>query len=339
LTALKNIRVLIVFGLLFVLNSSISGQDSKIIGYLIAGVEFSENAISRYTKPAAEGLVYGLTAGWNNSGSVNDPWKVSLALVTNGTFIPSEKRSFAVDLSDYSNLSLPGGGSILSLPTIFGETDSKLGFVANLDGNDYEIEVPSGIGFASVNLLPTAFVQASVGLPKNTELKLRYFPTLNIDDTKLGMYGAGLQHEFSSWFPGSDIAGINMSAFIGYTRLLSLYSFDAGGIIDGTGEEVEMILNAWSYSLIGSKDFGRFGLFMGMGYVSGATVTSLNGTYDINLLSETIRISDPFSISNKISGFRFDIGTSIAIGKILSVWLDYTLQGYNNLSFGLNFNI
>lgn len=314
-------------------------QDGKIINFLLVSKEFAETTLSKYNKPLAEGLTYGVTGGWYGMANVQSPWKFNISLISNGTFIPKNKRSYGLDISNIENLEIVGGGNLVNVPTILGNTNSSVRMEATLDGRQFEFDVPTGIGLADLNLLPSALLQLSMGLPGATEVKIRYFPRISVDNIRIGLIGVGLQHEFSQWIEAMEKSKISLSAFIGYVDLSNNAKFDADGAVQGKNELIESNVKIWNYAILSSTHFPIYNVFLGLGYVNSKSKTELKGTFLIDTPIQSIIFKDPLTTRNNTSGVKLNIGGKARIGKRVSVILDYTFQGYNNMSFGLLFGI
>ena len=324
--------------LLFLGICASSFSQENLRSFLLVGIEFAERVATRYTEPMSEGIIYGLTGGWYHSGKVIEPWDIHLSVITNGSFVPSEKEVFELDIRDIPNLSIAENDSGLAqIPTILGG-DSELRFIATRDGEQFEFTAPDGIGLIDLNILPNAFLQLKVGLPKSTELGIRYFPKINLDDIALEIWGISAQHQFSKWIAPIDESKIALSAAVAYTALLGEYNFITDGFVTGDNQKIDAKLDSWLVQLIGSTKNPVFNLYGGIGYVTGTSSTQLEGTYIIETNSETLSFTNPFTVKNNVNGWRVNIGTSVDV-KWFGMNLDYTFQGFNNLSLGLHFSI
>ncbi len=281
--------------------------------------------------------MYGITGGWYNSAQVRDAWGIEISIVTNGAFVPSDARSFTIDTSQFDDLTTIAGEAVVEIPTILGGTLSPVTFVADVEGELYQFESPEGFGLADLNIIPNAFLQVKLGLPKATEVGLRVFPKIKLDDVEVGIFGFGAQHEFSKWIPALDTSPIAFSAFIAYTRLFADYNFQSSGDVLGENQEIDLRMNSWLFELVASTKFPKLNVYGGIGYVNGDSDTSLNGTYEIQT-STPLTFTDPFDFQNKVDGIRANLGLNLRLGWF-GINTDYTFQGYNNFSLGLNFNI
>jgi hypothetical protein len=185
-------------------------------------------------------------------------------------------------------------------------------------------------------LIPAAFLQASFAPFKGTQVKARYFPKIDTEDAKLGLYGVGLQQEFTSWLPAEKLWPVNISGLIAYTHLNASYDFTDQGIVDGENQQIKTDINSMLYELIVSTKLKVINFYAGLGYLSGKSTTDLLGTYRVSngvLTSE--EIIDPFSVEKKISGARVTGGFKLKLG-FFGLNADYTVAEFNSASVGLN---
>ncbi|MEM9077274.1 MAG: DUF6588 family protein [Bacteroidota bacterium] len=327
-----------ILGLLF-FATNLSGQsDIDFKNYLILGIEEAEDLASLYLEPLSEGLLYGLTGGWNNTAETKPAWALDIALVANGSFVPSEKLSKEIDVSAIDNLEVLGGGTTIRIPTILGSTESEVTFVATRDNEEFIFDAPTGIGLFSTNLLPNAFLQVSLGLPLNSEFNLRLFPKISVEDVSIGVIGFGLKHEISQSVPGLNNLPFAISLFTAFTRLDADYDFDTDGFVTGESQTIDANLNSWLFEAIASTKFPVWNVYGGLGYVTGKSNYAVLGTYIITTQEETVQFENPFDVQGSISGFRGNLGASVRIDRF-RISLDYTFQGFNNLAFGLNYHV
>ncbi|MDX1332328.1 MAG: DUF6588 family protein, partial [Robiginitalea sp.] len=266
-----------------------------------------------------------------------DTWDVEISIVTNGSFVPSDARTFIIDTNRFDELTTLSGEAVLEVPTILGGNATPATLVANVSGEIFQFETPEGLGVSDLNLLPNAFLQAKVGLPFATEAGVRIFPNITVGDVELGLYGIGLQHEFSRWIEFLDQSPVALSVFGAYTNLSAKYNFETGGDVLGEGQRVKLDMNSWLIELVTSTRFEKLNFFGGLGYVTGDSDTRLQGTYEVQTRNP-VTFTDPFDYQNEVSGFRANLGANLRLGWF-GMNLAYTFQGYTNLSLGMNFNI
>lgn len=322
-------------------NISIIGRaQENIEDFLLLGEVVATEIVERYMNPLGEGLSYGLTGGWYSSARVSKPWSIDLAVVTNGSYVPAEKKLFTIDTNEFGNLSTDSGEAVVSLPTALGGGDfDEVVFLAQIENEIIEFDAPAGLGLLYLNFLPSAFIQAKVGLPKYTEAGIRFFPKLDLgNELDLGIFGFGAQHEFSRWFRSLENTPIAFSVFAAYTRLDAQYKLGQSEVVTGGDQRVEFRVNTWLVELVGSTAFKVLNFYGGIGYLAGDTRTKMAGNYEIDLLVDTLSFQDPINAEGTNSGIRANLGAKLTLNWF-SLNAAYTFQGFNNLSIGMAFRI
>ena len=336
---LKSIKRKYLLGALLFLGPNLFSQENfDIKNYLVLGVETAEDLASLYLEPLSEGLLYGLTGAWNNTAQVKKPWEFTIGIVANGSFVPNEKLFKELDISSIENLEVLDGSTSVKIPTIFGDEESEVTFVATLNDEEFVFDAPTGIGLFSTNLLPNAFIQASLGLPLHSEFSLRFFPKIEVSGANLGIIGFGLKHELTRSITALENLPLSFSLFAAFTRLDADYSFQADGFVTGASQQVDIYLNSWNVEAILSTKFPVWNVYSGLGYVNGDSNYALLGTYTIVTAQETLNFTDPFDVQGQISGLRGSLGGSVELNRF-KINLDYTFQGFNNLALGIHYNI
>lgn len=325
--------------LLCLLGPSLYAQgDYNIRNYLVLGVETAEEIASLYLEPLSEGLLYGLTGAWNNTAQVKKKWELDISFVANGSFVPNEKLSKNLDISSIENLEVLGGASSVQIPTILGSENSEVTFIATLNDEEFVFDAPTGIGLFSTNLLPNAFLQASLGLPGNTEANFRYFPKLEIEGASLGIIGFGIKHELTQTITAWKDWPVALSIFGAFTRLDAEYDFETEGFVTGSSQLIDIYLNSLLVETLVSTKFPVWNIYGGLGYARGKANYALLGTYTITTEQEVLNFVDPFDVQGEISGWRGGLGGSVRLNRF-KINLDYTFQGFNNLALGINYNL
>ncbi|SHI71329.1 DUF6588 family protein, partial [Aquimarina spongiae] len=196
-----------------------------------------------------------------------------ISIVANAAFVGDDNKSFVLDTSQYENLQFRDGSLQKEVATAFGDIE---GIVVVVEGEssvplippqDAEFELPTGLGESNINFVPTAFLQASFAPLKGTEIKARFFPKINTSDAKVGFYGFGLQHEFTSWLPADKVFPVAISGLIAYTHLDGSYDFTDTNIVDGENQRFENNTNTLLFQVIGATKMPVFNFYGGIGYL------------------------------------------------------------------------
>ncbi|SEL95335.1 hypothetical protein SAMN04487910_3699 [Aquimarina amphilecti] len=327
---------------IFILNFCYGQQN--IDDLLAAGINDAQRFTSDYLRPASDGLMHSMNNGWFNTAKSKKLFGFEISLIVNSAFVGNDNKSFVLDPTNYENLDFRDNpGEARSVATAFGDIENVIvvvegeSTVPGLPAQDAEFELPTGLGGSNINFVPTAFLQASFGLIKGTEIKARFFPKVKTNDAEVGFYGIGLQHEVTSWLPADKLFPVAISGLIAYTHLDGNYDFTNTNIVQGENQRFENDTNTWLFQVIGSTKLPVFNVYGGIGYLSGKSTTDLKGTYRVQsgvISSETI--VDPFSVESEVSGVRGTLGAKVSLA-FFRINIDYTLAEYNALSFGLNF--
>ena len=323
----------------FLASFGLKAQDIDLTPYLVLGAEAAEALTSEYTSPFTEGLMFGLAGGWSNTAETKGAWEIEVGLKTNGSVIPGESKNFELNTADFADLVIVDGGTSVDIPTIFGPSDSTVDLAILLDDETFEFSAPTGIGLADLNLLPNASIQAEMGVGWSTEAKVRFVPSFSIQDTKVSLFGFGIQHEFSNWIKGLRDGKLALSALVSYTNFSSEYEFETSGFITGVNQSVDVKMDVFLLDLIVSTKNPIYNFYGALGYVTGDADLRLLGEYNVTLFDETTQYIDPFNVDRKVDGVRLTIGGKIRLAKWSNINADYTFQGYNNVSIGLNFKV
>ncbi|KAB8151327.1 hypothetical protein EZY14_019145 [Kordia sp. TARA_039_SRF] len=336
---MKNPLILV----LILLGMSFSNAQENINELLAAGIDDAKRFTTDYIAPASDGLAYGINTGWFNNAKAPKRFGFEISIVGNASFIKDEKKSFQLNVADYENIRFPDNSPSKTVATALGENDPDITVIVTYDdpvfGNqEVELTLPTGIGSENVDIIPTAFVQASFSPFKGTQVKGRFFPKVNTEDVELSTYGFGIQQEFTSWLPADSVFPVAVSGLVAYTRLDASYDFTDSGVIAGSDQKVETEVKTLLFQLIAGTKFKVLNFYAGLGYITGDSTTDLLGSYTVTdgvLFSETI--TDPFSVERDISGVRGTLGANLKLG-FFGLNLDYSLGEFDSASLGINFS-
>lgn len=337
----------LVIALMFV-TSAVGYGQSQLEDLLAAGIQDAQRFAKGYITPAAEGLVANLSNGWVQTAQVKKPLRFEISIIGNVSFINEEKRSFTLNTADYNNLYFRDGSTVKQVATAFGENKPDIRVYAvvtdqtGLFEEEVEFELPQGLASVDMSILPTAFLQARVGIIKGTELKFRFFPKVDYEDVKSVFWGLGLQHDFTELLPAEKIWPVHLSAFIGFTNFNGSFDFTDSQIIEGVEQRFELKLNSWLFQVQASTKLPVINFYGGVGFFTGTSDFDVLGTYTVRAgtpLTETSRtFEDPFSVKNKESGVKATIGTKLQLG-FFSIYAEYNAAEFSTASAGIGFGI
>lgn len=334
--------------LLMLLAAFFTQAQNQLEDLLAAGIEDAQRFATGYISPAAEGLIVNLSNGWVQTANVKKPLKFEIQIIGNVTFVKEEKRSFTLNTNDYNNLYFSDGSTVKEVATAFGENNPDIRVFAvvtddtGLFEEDVEFNLPQGLASVDMSLLPTAFLQARVGIFKGTEVKFRFFPKVDYEDVKSTFWGAGIQHDFTELLPADNVWPIHLSAFIGYTSFNGSFDFTDSQIIEGTQQRFDVDLSSWLFQLQASTKLPVINFYGGLGFITGTSDFDVLGTYTVRAGTPITEVSstfnDPFSVKNKASGIKATLGTRLQLG-FFSIYAEYNASEYSTASAGIGFGI
>lgn len=305
-----------------------------------------------YLNPAMKGLMHSINGGWFTTGKVHQKFGFDLTISANASLVPNSAQFFNFIPSDYNFLSLPNGES--EIPTVMSESNFETAVDVRIPNGDGTFKVgsftmPGGIGAdLPLNAVPSPMVQVGLGLPTNTDLKIRYVPNIAFDDDfKSGLIGVGLQHDLTQYLGPIDKLPLSISVLAAFTQLKASYNInneDFSDEVSVNNGEAEFKLNTYTIQAIGSLDFKIITFYGSLGYNGGKTTAKMKGDYTLSYDVEdsngntigTVNesISDPLNLGFNINGMRATLGTRLNLG-FFKIFADYSFQEFNTISAGI----
>ncbi len=329
--------------LMIIAVSPLSAQDN--LGRLLAsGVEDTRTFAADYFRPGAEASMYNLSSGWYQSAEVKGKLGFEFSIVGSGAVNLGEHQTFLMNTADYHNLEFADGSSEKEVASLLGHNlapvEVYMTYDTPLGTERTSIMLPEGLAAAGVNFVPSAFLQARLGIFKGTEIKARYFPRVQYEDVEAELYGAGIQHEITSWLFPVDMP-VAISGIVAYTRMNGSYDFTRQNYVEGENQRVKTEMDTWLFSGIVSTNLPVVNFYGGLGYVSGSSNTAMLGTYVVRDEQSGYKIAeveDPFTLDDEIAGMKASLGVSLKMGFV-KLHADYSFQEYETLSAGLHFGL
>lgn len=318
------------------------GKAQDLNDIFVSGVADAERFANAYLSPVSEGAIYSISNGWYNTADAKPLGGFEISIIGNMTGFKNkdDKKAFLLDPTDYENLDFvqnPGQARMVS--TALGDIEGVEVFVEDQSGVFREdFELPSGLAAENLNFIPSGYIQASVGLVKGLEVKARFLPKIKFDDdAKLGLFGAGLQYDFTKILPADKVMPVAISAVIGYTNLNGEYDFTDSSTIEGSNQRIDANFKTWNFSaVVSTKNIPVINFYGGLGYITGKSDIDLLGTYQANgpFFSETV--VDPFTVSQNASGVAATLGTKLKLG-FFRLNAEYNMAEFSTLTFGVHF--
>ncbi len=333
----------VIFLLLAVFSSSAFAQ-SNINELLAAGLADAERFTDDYLFPVSEGAIHSISNGWYNSGESKPLGGFEISII--GNYSPfknkDDKKTFTLNTADYENLQFDDGSASKIVSSALGEIEGVMVYVEGepVPGTTVreDFELPTGLASEGIDFVPSAFAQVSIGLIKGTEVKARFFPKIDVEGGSYGLYGFGLQHEFTHHMKplAQKAFPVRISAVIGYTRLNATYDFTDTNIIAGADQKIDVDMNGWAFQAVASTKLPIINFYGGIGYMTGKSKTDVLGTYIVQSGPFQQTYEDPFSLNHEVNGIRGNIGAKLKLG-FFRLNFDYTIAEFNTLSAGINF--
>jgi uncharacterized protein DUF6588 len=321
-------------------------SNAQIEGILDAGIEDATKYLESYMEPAFVGIGMGINSGWYNTAKPHKFLGFDLTISGSAAQVPNANEFFRFRNSDYENIYFASGNEV-DVPTLLGpnlgaDDLPELTLIDPDTGDDLvRISAPTGLGMDEtfpINAVPSPMIQVGVGIFKNTELKIRFIPESaiesllgdNEDGLKYSMIGLGVMHDIKQWLPAEKILPIDLSLFVGFTKLEAGADLDAD---DPTSDQrTEFKATATTVQVIASRKVAFLTFFGGVGWTQSNVDFALKGTYD----TETDILVDPVSFGYENSGMRANLGMRIKL-LFLTLTGEYTIQEYNTISAGIGF--
>ncbi len=338
---------------------TVYAQLGDIGAFLRAGADDASILTKEYLKPFPTGFGTGLNAGWSEEAAPKKKLGFSLQIRSSLAIVPSSDQEFDISTLGLTNMEVAPGNSPIT-PTISGnDTPGPEMIVSDGNGNELSrFNMPEGTGFAFV---PAPTIQANIGLVKNTDISIRYFPETDISDFgKFSVFGGAIKHDITQWLPGGNVLPVDISVMLGYNKI----GVDAGLELpaDGTrdpndpnltsnpnpdfsSQEVVTDTETFVLNALVGKSLPFVSVYGGLGYQKATFDLNMNGDYPVpsyNPLTpgdDYIVVSDPIGFSmdsetsvHALAGFRLKLG-------FLAIYGEATLANYFTANAGIGLSI
>ncbi len=221
---------------------------------------------SQYLTPATDAAIYQASSNWIITPQRKELWDVTLSLHTNVFFVPKSNRSFRIDNSDFSFFTIENGSSSVIVPTALGN-DNQFYLTGTIDDgqnqNVVRIETPQGID-AETMIYP--YLQGAIGLPYGSELVAKFSTKVKLKHGNYQVYGAGLKHNLSQYFPTMEAKNVFFSVLAGFSKeeisfdfLDTQTSYGSLGLNEITGK-----VETWQFQANASKKWNKWELMAGL---------------------------------------------------------------------------
>src|ERR1044071_3798862 len=239
-----------------------------------------------YISPMMKAVGYGMNQGWYNTAKPHKFPGFDLTLSVNPVFVPSADKIFHVDNSKMTSVYLsqdingnnPGPTGKGDVPTVLGKDKVTTTYTTKgLPSGSFN--GPDGIG---INFIPMPTLNLGIGLPKNTDLKVRFVPSVNLgkatNDQLTGsfnLWGIGVMHDIKQWIPGVKALPFDLSGFFGYTNM----KLSAGVDKNQPNNKADFSCSASTIQVLISKKLSVLTAYAGLGFNMATTKLDVKGTY------------------------------------------------------------
>lgn len=310
---------------------------------LLTSTEDARILAEGYTAPIGKTLTYALNSGWATSAKTHKKLGFGLTIGGAAPFVPDVDQVFTP--TGLTSLSVPSG----SLSTVFGEGgDQELNFSFSESGLGNEIEYEGKLSFPGglkdelpLGTVPAPIVQASVGVVFDTDLLVRFIPTMEMQGSTFSLTGFGLKHNIMQYFGPLDKLPLNVSVLAAISKASFEYDL-SDSTFGGNSTNRKMTFEADTFTIqaLASIDLPIISAFAGLGYNAGDSQFNVSGDYSIDYGITGIGpriLKDPISIASDASGVMGIVGARLNL-LFLKIFANYTIQEYNTLTAGISFN-
>ena len=319
-----------------------------------SGNDNVEALIDLFIKPIGNDICILPNNGWYSTAKTHKKWGFDMSVTVNSVFVSNEDKFYSFPtLAGLSYLGTDDNANPNSsnpIPTAYGpELVNPLFEITQGPNDGVQYKGPDGFDPAASYFIEAAFIptlQAGLGLWKNTDLRFRYTPKVEINSVGFGNWGVGLMHDIKQYIAGETDNSFAISLFVAYTRANG--TVDLTGVYSGSGQEAKVSASGITAQAIVSKEFSVLTLYGALGYDKGNTTVDINGVYNVNSyrdaftdidtpLPTPFTLTNPFTYDYEKSGLRFTAGLRLRLGPI-TLNGDYSFVGDRRvLTLGLGF--
>lgn len=292
--------------------------------------ELGEQNARLYARPVVSGLGAAMNVGWFHTAAASGFLEVDVGVQVMGAGVPGADETFAPILPEsftHEGTTYPSPYRIRDgrerTPTAVGDGtpvvvepagDFREALEASPDDDpsDFAFTFPEGFDLPAV---PAAALQGALGLGRETEITLRWVPSIEFDEEvgSVSSFGVGAKHALDQWFTRPLPVGIAVAA--------GVQTFDVGDYATADASHI---------SLIVSKDLASLTLFTA-------------GTLEQSSVEVEYTVENPRLPENQETiSFTEDgaNGSHLTAGLTLDVYVvrlgaTYSVSDYSVLSAGL----
>lgn len=348
---------------------SVLALNSSLVRAQIVEEQFSlselDPYVSEYMKPFANAMAVSMSGGWTHTAKVHSTLGFDLTFSVSAAKVPSSDRNFNPQSIADDKYSFTGN----STPTISGDKDDA---TTSITRNFSTPGAPNltfdGFNGQNISYGGMFAIQGAIGLPKGTELILRFIPDISKSTNNLipgdefglektGMWGVGVKHDIKQWIPVvSKVPFLQISALLTYSKFHTGFSgdafriapedFDAASSLPTTtwdNQRFDIAMSSFTGNLLIGANIPVFQPYIGVGYNTAKFDGGLVGDYPvIDLVADVGEFeyqvneseSDPIMAEAKVTNFNFQAGARLKLGPIVFHYT-FTQQKYSMHTGGI----
>ncbi|MBK9390937.1 MAG: hypothetical protein IPN68_12345 [Bacteroidetes bacterium] len=319
--------------------------------FLKAGAYDASKLTEAYFAPWAKAFGAGSNGSWYNTAKPHKFGGFDLTFGLNVGMVPATEDTYDLSKIGLKNFTGTGMAPTISGPNNDGPTltSKPVSGIAPLT-----FETPPGTGW---KWMPVPTLQAGIGLPLGTEVKIRYIPKISISKGDISSWGVGLLHSITQYFPGDELLPFDISVFGGYSKLTMNIPIN---MLPGTpqfytskfpvtawdNQNLGMVAQAWNASAIASLNLPVLTLYGGLGYSSTATNINMTGNFPMPTVNPAMSATEyvyedagvvkdfPEIEIKNYSGLRANAGLRLKF-SVITLHADYTWAQYSVVSAGM----
>lgn len=329
------------------------------VEFLRSGTADGLALLEAYVTPWANAFGAGVNGSWYNTAKPHKLGGFDITFGINVGFVPSSANTY--DVSKIGLKTFKGTGMA---PTVSGlNNDGPLITGPAIPGAPaiapITFNTPAGLNWG---YMPVPTLQAGIGLPLGTELKVRYTPKIPIGDGDFSSWGLGLLHSIMQYLPGEKVFPLDISLFGGYNKLTGNAPVDLqpdpNGVLRYSSayplpfkdQMLSAVVEAWNVGAIGSINLRIITFYGGLGYTGTSSTVNMKGNYPLPRVDLTVSTTKyvyddagvlkgfPALEIKNYSGLRANAGLRLKFA-FFTIHADYTWAQYSVVStgFGISF--
>lgn len=328
--------------LLLTVNIKKASAQQDVGGLFVSGPADATKLINAYFDPLYKGLGVGLSDGWTNTAKSKGLLKFDVRVSITGAFVPQSARTYDVNTLGLNNIKPAPGASSIG-PTAFGNDQEGGRMQVYTSGGlptTTFFNLPQGVGF---HVVPSAQIQATLGLPKNIDITLRAMPKIKISNDlgSLSMIGVGAKIELLPLFMGKTekLIPFDLAIAGGFTQYKYTLPLNVNNT-SNSDQHIDAKFNGVNFDAIISKKILFFTPFASVGYQTSKTNLKALGTYKFDTGNGTsVTYVDPISVKQTdIDGARASVGFQFKFG-FFKFYGSYTEAKYSMVNAGIGLGI